>query len=68
MFMEMVCEGSQGLRGIRCQVLLVVFVMSLAAPCAAQEVGGTRWTGLMHMMDLARSLRPGVFWARRSCK
>ena len=38
MFVEMVCEGSQGLRGIWCQVFWWSGVISLGAPCAAQEV------------------------------
>ena len=38
MFLEAVCERSHDLPDIWCQVFLVVGLLSLGAPCAAQEV------------------------------
>ena len=44
MFMEMVCERSQGVRYLVPGVL-VIFVMSLGKPCVASRNRGTRWRG-----------------------
>ena len=54
----MVCERSQDLRDIWCQVFWWSGLMSLGAPCAAQEVDPAVPAAPERAMDAARSSRP----------
>ena len=61
MSVEMVCEGSARFARYLVPSVLVVCVMSVAAPCAAQEVDAPYLLRLMQPMDVARSSCPAAF-------